>query len=100
MYELAEGKIRNVKQTLNLIWRVITKTSRARTRDVISAFDVSRELEEKVILEKQSLQIKKKPQNLKCKLKADLKIRVKSILSNYMGTRRYIWFELQVLYLL
>lgn len=57
----------------------------------MSAFDVSRELEEKVILEKQSLQIKKKkPQNLKCKLKADLKIRVKSILSNYMGTRRYI----------
>ena len=56
----------------------------------MSAFDVSRELEEKVILEKQSLQIKKKPQTLKCKLKADLKIRVKSILSNYMGPRRYI----------
>lgn len=60
MYELTEGKIRNVKQTLNLIQRVITKTSRARARDVISAFDVSRELEEKVILEKQSLQMKKK----------------------------------------
>ena len=60
MYELTEGKIRNVKQTLNLIQRVITKTSRARARDIISAFDVSRELEEKVILEKQSLQMKKK----------------------------------------
>lgn len=60
LYELTEGKIRNVKQTLNLIQRVITKTSRARARDVISAFDVSRELEEKVILEKQSLQMKKK----------------------------------------
>lgn len=76
MYELTEGKIRNVKQTLNLIQRVITKTSRARARDVISAFDVSRELEEKVILEKQSLQMKKKkkkPQILKCKAQGRLK---------------------------
>lgn len=89
--KLTEGKIRNVKQTLSLIQRIITKTSRARTRDVISAFDVSRELEKKVILEKQSLQKKKKKrQILKCKSQADLKIRVKSILSNYMGTSRYI----------
>lgn len=88
--KLTEGKIRNVKQTLSLIQRIITKTSRARTRDVISAFDVSRELEKKVILEKQSLQKKKKRQILKCKSQADLKIRVKSILSNYMGTSRYI----------
>lgn len=41
----------------------------------MSPFDVSRELEEKVILEKQSLQmkIKKKPQNLKCKPQGRLK---------------------------
>ena len=71
--KLTEGKIRNVKQTLSLIQRIITKTSRARTRDVISAFDVSRELEKKVILEKQSLQKKKKVADFKIQISGRLK---------------------------
>ena len=71
--KLTEGKIRNVKQTLSLIQRIITKTSRARTRDVISAFDVSRELEKKVILEKQSLQKKKKVADFKMQISGRLK---------------------------
>lgn len=71
--KLTEGKIRNVKQTLSLIQRIITKTSRARTRDVISAFDVSRELEKKVILEKQSLQKKKKAADFKMQISGRLK---------------------------